>query len=351
MVKTFAMRGGIAHRRPGSYFESMDDLLGPRAQRFFGDGFRRVEHAIGDVVVTSVEGAGSARATAALDYPADWSKKSGSGELVPHLSTVDAYVLAVQLCEIYLGHAYGLEAEQRSRIWVRSASIKAGTNPQEDLGVCPMRLRHIGAEVVSDSLCGMVSTFECTVGTLKVRLLLEHDAGHPVTGPGFYDTAESVLGPAGLRHYGDGYKLRSHALTDVVIEDEQRGISGLIGCELNGDDQSRVGLAAAYQPFLSPIDCIIVGAQFAQALMYSVDGIERGGTQTLWMRSIAFQAQTPHQPVIHPFQTRAGVVDTKQLMMGNAVWRLATLTGFLQGVRVTAALAHALTPFTEGKPS
>jgi hypothetical protein len=189
-----------------------------------------------------------------------------------------------------------------------------------------------------------------------VRLLLEHDAGHPVTGAGFYDTAESVLGPAGLRHYGDGYKRRSHSLTDVVIEDEQRGISGLVGCELNGDDQVRSGLAAAYQPFLSPIDCIIVGAQFAQALMYSVDGIERGGTQTLWMRSIAFQAHTPHQPVVHPFQTRAGVVDTKQLMMGSAVWRVATLSGFLQGVRVTAALAHALTtpspaPLAEGKPS
>src|ERR1700738_3999369 len=87
---------------------SIDDYLGPAKNRFFSRGYQRADYEVYNLTVIP-EGAGDAGATAGanLRYPADWSQKNGT-DLRPHLSTVDALVLGVQLAELHLAHTYGL---------------------------------------------------------------------------------------------------------------------------------------------------------------------------------------------------------------------------------------------------
>src|SRR5262249_53707404 len=103
---------GSAERR----YECIDDLLGSAAQRFFGDGHRRISQLLRDITVHS-DGAGGHRVLgcASVSYPPDWSVKNSAAELRPHLSTIDALLLSVALGECYLAQVRGLDSHQRRR--------------------------------------------------------------------------------------------------------------------------------------------------------------------------------------------------------------------------------------------
>src|SRR4051812_37508327 len=90
---------------------SIDTHLGAASARFFGEGFKRVAHEVTGLVITGRPGLGCLTARAQILYPRDWSSKS-HGALRPHLSSVDALVLAAQLAEAHLVHRYALTVGQ-----------------------------------------------------------------------------------------------------------------------------------------------------------------------------------------------------------------------------------------------
>jgi hypothetical protein len=93
-------------------YPTIDDALGPAATRFFGDGHRKVDHRLrGLTVETTSEGLPRIRGKADIAYPSDWSTKSESTELRPHVSSIDAVVLAAQLAERGLAHTLGLNSD------------------------------------------------------------------------------------------------------------------------------------------------------------------------------------------------------------------------------------------------
>src|SRR5918997_1151469 len=110
---------------------SIDRYLAPAGERHFGDGFKRVTHEITDLVIGGIDGRGTIQATATLGYPEDWSRKS-TGSLRPHVSSIDGLLLVVELAEACLTHRYGLDREQRRRMWLRSLEMRAAA-PQEEL--------------------------------------------------------------------------------------------------------------------------------------------------------------------------------------------------------------------------
>src|ERR1051326_7695890 len=113
-------------------FDSIDDFLGPRAHRFFGEGFKRAVHRISDARI-GVAPDGSAVVTARLgvDYPADWSRK-GEHDQRAHLSTVDFIVLGARLIELCLRRVRGLTAGQLAGAQLTWVRIKAGSAPVEE---------------------------------------------------------------------------------------------------------------------------------------------------------------------------------------------------------------------------
>jgi hypothetical protein len=160
----------------GIRFDSIDDCLGPATGRFFGDGFRRVVHRIADITVRPGDnGRGRVDAKAGLRYPPDWSTKSTDVTLRPHLSSVDALLIAVRLGEMYLTHTHGLDRSQRRRMWLRRCTMKTPSAPQEDLSEFDVEAVNVDRRAEPNSLCGHVSVFECVIGTLKLTCEIEHD--------------------------------------------------------------------------------------------------------------------------------------------------------------------------------
>ncbi|WFB09901.1 hypothetical protein LRS74_24805 [Streptomyces sp. LX-29] len=351
------------------YFTSLDACLGPGDERFFGSGYKRVGQNLADVTAggPAVPGA-LVVARAGLSYPLDWSRKSTASRLRPHLSSIDALVLAAQLAEIQLNHSRSLTAEQQRHTWLPAAEIRAGSRPHEDLAGFPVRARlseiteapgptgatrdeRATAEFATAAEAGrgttLRSTYDCRIGSLKVRCVLEHAAGagdragRPAA---VYATGDEALGPARTRHYGDGYKTRRLFSEGVAVDlAGQRVRAGQHIVPEPGDSTATRGAEAAYAPSVSLVDCMVGIAQLAQVLLYSQDEMSRGASNTLWMRRIVIEADSPVRPLDRPIDAVAYTTKTRTLRMGAGVWRCSDLAvDDFRGIHGSCSIAHQL---------
>ncbi|MEU7040946.1 AvrD family protein [Streptomyces varsoviensis] len=343
-------------------FDSLDACLGPRGSRFFGTGYKRVGQQLHHIATDGLTGPGAgADARATLTYPADWSRKAAGRELRPHLSSIDALVLAASLAEIHLNGAHGLDEEQRRRTWLRSADIRAGSRPHEDLAdfAVSARLAHSapvgpvhgggGAGEAEGAAAGpyapVSSVYDCRIGELKVRCDFVHEAaGDRPRGPARYATDEEALGAARTRHYGAGYKAHSHHADGVSVDlAEQRVRARQFVVPSVERLHEAHGAEAAYAPSVSLVDTLVCVAQLAQALLYAQDGVDRGRSNTLWMRRTVVGAHSPLRPMAGPIEAKAYVTRTRLLGLGDGTWRVADLAvDDFSGIYGRCSIAHQL---------
>jgi len=325
---------------PADSTRSIEHYLGPASGRFFGAGFRRITHRLAELEIDHLDGHGRIRAQAGLSYPDDWSTKS-TGSMRPHLSSIDGLVIAVQLAEAYLVHTYGLGLEQRRRMWLRAFDMRVAS-PQEDLARFAVQAIDGGcAGAAPGSRCDYVSTFQCLVGTIRVACAIEHDIASQTRGGGIYGLSAEILGDAGRRHYGEGYRQRTHRIADVASATDGRRVRATIAVSdsQNGPDD---GLAGAYGPSVSAVDCIVALAQLAQVLAYDIDGIEREASNTFWMRRLAMSSGTPLHPLDTCFDAVVDATSSRLLKIGPGFWRVLELSGHLGAIQAQSSAAHAL---------
>jgi hypothetical protein len=318
---------------------SIDQHLGPAHGRFFGEGFKRVNHSLTNLVIQLTGDHGYISGTCGLTYPRDWTHKS-SGRVRPHVSSIDGVVLAVELADAYLTHRYGLDLGERRRMWLRSFEMRA-TSPQEEVGRFAVLASHTGSLAVSGSLCAHVSTFQCRIGTMGLTCMIEHDIRSQTASDGSYSSSTEILGDSTDRYYGEGYQHRTQEITGVMPAADGQSVRATITV---ADELSRsdCGLAGHYQPAVSMIDCLLVLAQLAQVLAYRIDGIDREKSSTLWMRRLAMSSPTPLLPLDATVGAVVAVRRGRLLEVGQGFWRLLDLTGQFGVVKALGSIAHVL---------
>jgi Pseudomonas avirulence D protein (AvrD) len=326
--------------------DDVDDYLGPGETRFFARGYQRSTYRVHDLEAVSGPQERMARARVDVSYPEDWSRKGTDGDLRPHLSTIDAYVLAVQLAELELAHRTGHDPQAGAAV-VRRITLRAGGAPVEQLHGIPVHAVHlstgdprttVGTPGSSGSRV-QLSTFECGVGGFRVRCELEHPVPpDPLqrTGTTRFAGLEDVLGDPAARFHGHGFTRRRHRIGDVHAD---------------------VGARTAYArvtfttqpgpgelPGVTPIDGFVVNLQLAQVLMYELDGIARSESNTLWMMQTVLEQRTDASPIVqgvgHPVTLALAAV--RQLPLRDALWRIVDLQGALDGVSLRSSFAHQL---------
>jgi hypothetical protein len=325
-------------------YGSIDDYLGPGENRFFGRGYRRAEYQVGDIEVTPANDSdGGARATITIRYPVDWSTKIRNGDLRPHLSTVDMLVLGVQLSEIHLTHAYGINERMRRGMWLRKVTLRAGSTPQEDLvgleGSATLR----ETKPLPGSVDVFVSVYDCRIGAMRARCEVEHRIGRPATGKATYPSIEDVLGAAVPRYYGEGFKFRQQRIEDVRVDMADLWSAAIVRVELTDDSVALgEGIEGDYQPSLSLIDCFVVDLQLVQVLMYEMDSVRRQDSNTLWMLTTVLDATQPDRPCSVPLETRAAIVKKHLVPLRGGRWRNVEIQGACGGVSLRSSFAHEL---------
>ncbi|QEU83710.1 AvrD family protein [Streptomyces viridosporus] len=308
------------------FYGSLESCLGPGSARFFGSGYKRVVQDLRDITTDgSAEPGALATARGTLTYPQDWSRKSGAGELRPHLSSIDALVLAATLAEVHVNRAFGLTATEQRRTWLRHADVRAGSSPHEDLADFPVQGRLLAVDGPAPQQSALTSTFDCRIGGLRVRCTLAHERGAGPEGLATYADAAEALGPARARHYGEGYKHRDQYADQVHVDLDRQRVRGrqrVVATERGAETH---GAEAAYGPSVSLVDALVGVAQLAQALLYAQDGLSRGNSNTLWMRRFVIGTQTPIRPLGRSFVSTVRTARTRLIGMGGETWRAAEL--------------------------
>nr|WP_245695023.1 AvrD family protein [Streptomyces antibioticus] len=325
---------------------AIDDYLGPGEHRYFGTGFRRVRHRLETIRVSRRPDATEATAHASVTYPAHWSAK-GTGELLPHLSSIDSLALGAQLAEILLGHAYGLDAGARSRMWLREVSLRAGVHPQEDLADIPVHgvFRPAESESVADGL--LVSCLDVRIGSMEVRCEVQHEvAGGYRTdrAEARHPSAEDALGEPCRRYFADLFRHRDQRVTDLTVDRDAGRVDATVRITpAPGESRIRpTGLESAYLPSASMIDAITVTGQLAQVLLYELDGIDRGDSDTLWLRKAALSTRMPLRALDHAFPVHARIEDSRLLIIADDTWRVCELGYAFHGITGGFSVAHRL---------
>lgn len=330
-----------ALRRAPRRFASIDDQLGPRADRYFGVGFKRVSHRITNAVLDP--GDNSITAHARLQYPPDWSSKTTVGSRTPHVSSLDVAALAVQLADLYFTATFGLTDEQRRGLTIRRLTIKAGRTPQEQLADVSMSAQRVVTKNDDDAA---VTRFTGHVGGLATLCEVVHprDLHAGISGPRPL-AAEESLGDPARRYFGSGFKTRDHELRDVVVAENHTVVSAT--ARITGDEIHPSGIAGRYQPAITLIDGMVVLAQLAQSLLYDLDDIDRGDSKTLWLRNIDVVGPPPHQRLGMPFRTSASATRTGLVNLAGGTWRTSSWRALFSGLQFQFRLAHELPTLQE----
>ncbi|MHB9461974.1 AvrD family protein (plasmid) [Pseudomonas amygdali pv. morsprunorum] len=304
-------------------FSNIEKHLGPAKDRFFGDGFKHVEYSARHVNLT--ESAVDSNIT--LSYPANWSKKNDSGELIPHLSTIDALTISINLSQDILLNRF----KSIDHCWVRRISIKAGNKPEEDL--ININAKITKENQVLDSQGDTNLFFFGNVGAMTVQLELIMPAAHEVN---------TVRDSAEKNCYSLHFKNRTQFIDDIIFYSPLSAISKLFIADDNEPHFSLGGIEANYPNIMNPVDSLVSHAQIAQALLYKLDGLTRGESNTLWMRSLNIIAENPAKRIA---ATRLLVTELKRaniVSVKGKNWRIAEVAGHMNGITLSSSVAHLL---------
>ncbi|WP_181793543.1 AvrD family protein [Streptomyces sp. WELS2] len=304
-------------------YPSVDDKLGDRGTRFFGEGFKRVAHAVTHVSVTPATG--TVEATAGLSLPGTWSQK-GRTKQRPHLSTIDVMLLAAQLTGLYTGHTF---EHDPTRFVVRGVKIRAGAQPDEDgLEQFPVHAVH---RSTTDAPGGeQITTMDCRIGGMTITVVAAHPAGSPVEAPGFYAQAGHLPGVWNDRPYGVDHHTQSQLLTDVHAD--VADLSAGARLELTG------------KGVFTAIDLFVSALQLGQVLLYELDGVDRAGSNTLWMRrtdiTIGKGPDTDRAYAAQRFTVR--LEKAQELPTRQGTWRTARIRADHAGLSLACDVTHLL---------
>jgi hypothetical protein len=328
--------------------DAIEDYLGSPATRFFSAGYRRVTHEIVDLHATPADAESSGiRATVTVRYPSDWSRKRGEMDILPHLSSVDMVVLGAQLAEAHLTHAFGLGPADRRQLRLERVSLRAGTQPQEELAELAASATLRMTTPVAERPGRWVSVYRCTIGAMRARLEIEHGIARRATAGAVYGSVEEMLGPASARYYGDGFTLGRHAISNVGIDmDALRGYA-TAGFGSVGRIPTE-GVDGALQPSVTVVDCFVVSLQLVQVLLYELDAVARQDSETLWMLSTVLEAAHVPLPRGPDVAVRAAIACKRLIELNGRVWRNVDVEAECGGVRLRCSLAHRL-PHAAGR--
>lgn len=268
--------------------EDFDAFLGPGEYRYFSQGYRRVSHLLGQVACEIRGDQAVLTGSAAVAYPSDWSHR-GSVERAPHLSTLDAMVLAARLCEVYLAEGLGLGPEAVTRAWVARMSVRAGAHPGESLARIAVSATGSPADATAGSPAA--SRLDARIGPLSVAMLVHHE----VPPASRRTVPREVRAPATWGPHTGLFKATALRSEVVSLDAGEAGLT----CRhevLPASDVRATGLAAAYWPQVALADCLVLGGQMAQVLVQAVRGLDRDQAGDLWMRRVTFETTDPRRP-------------------------------------------------------
>ncbi|MCR8828000.1 AvrD family protein [Pseudosulfitobacter koreensis] len=293
------------------YYKSIDDFLGVRQGRYFGDGYLKSSQIIRDFGISGSLNALQISCVGAVSLPAMWSQKGGTQQK-PHLSTIDVIELALEcLRQFRIGMRRG---DELSTDLLSSISIVAGSSPVEE----DMDALAITGQVLLDDEAGEVMLLN--IANMEVHLRLR-PRGHGVA-------------------RGLTFCRQPVELSEVLLNTEGMQASAMAssGGQV-GVGQSRAGQSGGAWSLSASFACAL---QLGQLLLYKLDKIDRTKSNTLWMKRthISFSDLMPSGGGVQPIH--AHLDDVLKYTKADGEWRRANVCAAFCNVQITCRVTHRL---------
>ncbi|WP_424445866.1 AvrD family protein [Microbacterium sp. CH-015] len=302
--------------------ETIESQLGAARGRFFGNGYSRVRHSH---TLRRLRADGADYSASVL-YPTNWSEKNGAVQL-PHLASVDAMALAVSIVEDYLSRGGLGDPVDLGSARIRSCDLIPGAHPTTELTHMPVRLDVDRPTAGDAGWNGVV-----VLGAFKVRIGL----GQLRTAP----HAEHQM-PAGETYFGGVFRAVQRRLGVVSAQDGIIFEATALAQAPTMAAGIRPGIDLAYNEKASMLDALVFCAQVGQVAIYSLDGLDRAETDTLWLRRARFVRASPPGDDAGG-SCRVVVERTSLIERDSSRWRTADLVGKFASVEISFRLAHLL---------
>ena len=284
------------------YYNSIDDFLGVRQRRYFGDGYLKSAQSIKDFQLSGGFNALNITCIGAVNLPEMWSTK-GEIQQTPHLSTIDVIEFALEcLRQFRIGTRRGREL---TTDLLSSIAIVAGKSPvEDDLDALP-----ITGQVLLDD--GEREIMILQIANMEVTLTMR---------------AETSQYARGLI-----FSKQPVELGKVLLNIEEMQASAVANSSL-GQEGSAWSLSAGFA-------CAL---QLGQLLLYKLDNIDRAKSNTLWMKKtiINFSDMMPCIGVEQPIH--AHLDDVLKYTKADGDWRRANICANFCNTQITCRVTHRL---------
>lgn len=288
-----------------AYYKDVDDFLGVRNLRYFGEGYLRTTQNITDFKIA--EGGEPLRftCTGQVLLPEVWSQK-GRSRQTPHLSTIDVIELAIDsVRQLFISTR---QSDIIRTGTLRNISIIAGNKPVEtDLD----NIR-ISGRAVRDSNGSHI--IELSIANMNLELVCVPVAGSglPVVSPGKQPVEVSDV--------------------MVCLADEGAVAAAIV-----------TPLAICTNETWSVSSCFAASLQLGQILLYNLDGVDRTRSNTLWMKrtTITFSQELSRSTQL-PQPVFTKLENVKKYPKPDGDWRRADIVSVICNTRIVCSVTHRL---------
>lgn len=289
---------------------SIDQLLGPAEDRYFGAGFRGFNTTIKSYECSAMQFHGEVL----IEYIGPVRPR---GEL-PHLGSIEILAIALQLATFGLNRLGKIGVEDTNRSFLRyytvqiKQSLPAGKYPYS----CLLR----SSSQDGKSLQGSTTVLEITIGSVRVHLELDHRGGSRFRKL----PAKEIIPVMVDQLHSKGYKCTSLTISNVVLHPEKQYVSADIVHELLIEESKFQGIGSARYGLL-PTDALRIIGQLMQALLYKMDRTDRLRCSNIWLRKMDLHMERPYFATEARAQVKFNYI--RKIAKGDEQWKLIKLQG------------------------
>ncbi|MFD1125033.1 AvrD family protein [Lentilactobacillus raoultii] len=245
----------------------IDKLLGDYHQRYFGEGYKKVQHKILRFQRCANGWCGKAK----ISKVKSWSVKERGMPLEQHLSSIDALIISV-LFSSKVFKKYHPEIELANVI-LASFTMKMGNSPVTNLDNIDVSFHNM----VED---GNYYTIQGNVENMRIELMFYYQKAVMSNG----SLRQSLDSKLSTIFFENHYRDLSNNINHITFKDKN-----LVSCQaavLATSLKSYIGIESSFAQYTSLLSWLVIFAQIAEVDAYHFDGISRRESANFWARKI-----------------------------------------------------------------
>lgn len=258
----------------------VDYYLGPSEKRYFGQNYKKISHNISGLNVSNNCISGNL----SIIWPDCWAEKKGKN-IVPHIGTLDFFVIAIRFVELYIYYVDNKSMEEMNSMWISHIKCQSNKCIEKSNTKCSCSL-------LSTSYCsGVIAReYEVLVDNAKVYLILESCEEKVPSSPSKSNLLDDTCNKS---YFSEKYKSYSLVLKNIELNLNESFVYADIDSDIFNIWEKHNGLTQAYMPCFTICDLVVAAGQLSQILLLNKSGIARDDSYNLWMRQIICRYNTP----------------------------------------------------------